>query len=388
MPWGEKMRVYLDNAATTRVRKEVLDEMKPFFDRKYGNASSLHSFGTEAREFVEKSREKAAKALGVSPGEIFFTSCATESDNLALKGAAFAAKKSGKNHMVVSSIEHHAILRTAQWLESIGFKVTYLPVDKFGFIDLNELEHSINDKTFLVSIMYANNEIGTIEPIKEISEICAERGVAFHSDAVQAFGKIPLELSDVSMLSLSAHKIYGPKGVGLFLKRQGTGIEPLLHGGEHEKGLRSGTENVAGIVGMAKAMELAKKEMKKESTRQRKMRDKLIRAILEIPDTGINGHLKKRLPNNVNASFNFIEGESLVLMLNEKGIAASTASACSSPKLEPSHVLLAIGLKPSQAHGSLRLTLGRYNTMKEIDYTLDVLPGVVEELRKISPFGR
>jgi len=382
------MKAYLDNAATTRVREEVIREMQPYFSERYGNASSLHSYGLEAREAVEKSRALAAKSLGVTPEEIFFTSGATEADNMALKGAAFAAKKQGKNHLVVSAVEHHAILHSADWLESRGFKVTKLPVDEFGFVKPGDLDKAINKETFLVSIMYANNEIGTIEPIKELSKICAEKKVPFHSDAVQAFGKIPLELENVSMLSLSAHKIYGPKGAGLLWKKAGTHIEPLIHGGGHELGLRSGTENTLGIVGMARAMELAEKEMKVESPRLAKMRDRLVSGILEIPDTRINGHPKKRLPNNVNVSFRFIEGEALVLRLDEKGVMANTGSACSSPDLEPSHVLLAIGLDPGDAHGSLRLSLGRYNTMEEIDYTLGTLPAVVKELREMSPFGR
>ncbi|MEM0360051.1 MAG: cysteine desulfurase NifS [Candidatus Diapherotrites archaeon] len=382
------MKIYLDNAATTKMRKEVLAEMLPFFCKKYGNASSLHNLGIEAREAIEKARDKTARLLGVKSSEVFFTSGATEADNLALKGTAFAAKKEGKNQVVVSAIEHDAVLSTAQWLESQGFKIIRLPVDSFGFVSPEKLASALNEKTAIVSIMYANNEIGTIEPIKELAKICAEKNTPFHTDAVQAFGKIPLELENVSMLSLSAHKIYGPKGTGLLVKREGIEIEPILHGGGHERGLRSGTENVAGIVGMGKALELAFKEMKTESKRQEKMRDKLIKGVLEIPDTRLNGHPKKRLPNNANFSFSFIEGESIVLRLAEKGIAASTGSACSSPKLEPSHVLLAIGLAPSEAHGSLRLSLGRYNTVKEIDFTLKVLPGIVRDLRKISPFGR
>ncbi|MCX6801532.1 MAG: cysteine desulfurase family protein, partial [Candidatus Diapherotrites archaeon] len=318
------MKVYFDNAATTQTRKEVIEEMRQFLDKRYGNASSLHAFGVEAREAVEGARDKAAKELGVKSSEVFFTSGATEADNLALKGAAFAARKEGKDQLVVSAIEHDAILRSAEWLESQGFKIIRLPVDEFGFVDVEKLKYAINDKTFLVSVMYANNEIGTIEPIKEIAEVCAEKNVPFHSDAVQAFGKIPLDLENVSMLSLSAHKIYGPKGVGLLVKREGLEIEPLLHGGGHEKGLRSGTENVAGIAGMGKAMELAGKERAAESKRQEKMRDKMIKGILGIPETRLNGHPKKRLPNNVNASFGFIEGEALLLRLDEKGIAAST----------------------------------------------------------------
>ncbi|MFH1234835.1 MAG: cysteine desulfurase family protein [Candidatus Diapherotrites archaeon] len=388
MHGGLEMKVYFDNAATTQMRKEVIEEMRQFLDKKYGNASSLHAFGVDAREAVEKARDKAAKELGVKSAEVFFTSGATEADNLAIKGAAFAAKKEGKGQLVISAIEHDAILRSAEWLGSLGFKTIRLPVDKYGFVGPEKLGQAINEKTALVSVMYANNEIGTIEPVKELSKICAEKSVPFHTDAVQAFGKIPLELENVSMLSLSAHKIYGPKGAGLLVKREGVEIEPLLHGGGHEKGLRSGTENVAGIVGIGKAMELASKEMKAESKRQEKMRDKMIKGILEIPETRLNGHPKKRLPNNVNASFGFIEGEALLLRLDEKGIAASTGSACSSPNLKASHVLLALGLKPAEAHGSLRISLGRYNNIKEIDYALGVLPGIVGELRKISPFGR
>ncbi len=378
--------IYLDNAATTQVRREVIEAMLPFLDKKYGNASSLHSMGQEARAALERSRESIAKMLKAEPNEIIFCSCATEANNLALKGLALEAKKQGKNHLIVSKIEHHCVLHAAQWLGENGFEVTYLPVDEYGFVDLAELERAINEKTFLVSIMYANNEIGTIEPIREIAKICQENSVPLHSDAVQAFGKIPLYAKGTDMLSLSAHKIYGPKGVGLLMKRKELRIQPLLHGGGHEFDLRSGTENVAGIVGFAKAMELALKEMPRESKRQAKMRDKLIKHALQIPESRLNGHPKKRLPNNANFSFRYVEGESIVMKLNEHGIAASTGSACSSPKLEPSHVLLALGMAPSEAHGSLRLTLGRYNKMKDIDYTIKVLPKVIEELRAISPF--
>lgn len=380
--------IYFDNAATTRMRVEVIKAMMPFFDKKYGNASSLHAAGQEARQALEESRAKISKMLGVEPNEIIFCSCATEANNLALKGLAFEAKKEGKNHLIVSKIEHHCVLNAAEWLSQNGFEVTYLPVDSNGFVDLAELEKAITDKTFLVSIMYANNEIGTIEPVSEVAKICNEKGVPFHSDAVQAFGKIPLETKGLSMLSLSAHKIYGPKGVGLLMKRSDITLEPILHGGGHEFGLRSGTENVAGIVGFAKAMELALKELPKESKRQEKMRDDIIKRTLEIPETRLNGHPKKRLPNNANFSFRYVEGESIVMKLSEKGIAASTGSACSSPKLEPSHVLMALGLAPSEAHGSLRISLGRYNTQKEVDYFCKVLPGIIDELRSISPFWK
>ncbi|MEM4598415.1 MAG: cysteine desulfurase family protein [Candidatus Diapherotrites archaeon] len=380
--------IYLDNAATTKVRPEVFKAMSPFFNKKYGNASSLHSKGIEAKRALEDARESAARMLDAAPEEIIFCSSATEANNLAIKGLALEAKKKGKNHLIVSAIEHPCVLNTATWLKENGFKVTCLPVDKYGVVNLSALEKSINSKTFLVSVMYANNEIGTIEPIEEIAKICNDNGVAFHSDAVQAFGKLPLKTKGIGMLSLSSHKIYGPKGVGLLLKRSDLKIEPLLHGGGHEFGLRSGTENVAGIVGFAKAMELALKEMPKESKRQRKMRDKIIKNALKIPETMLNGHPKKRLPNNANFSFRHIEGESIVMKLSDHGICTSTGSACSSPKLEPSHVLLAIGRKPSDAHGSLRVTLGRYNNEKEIDVFCKVLPEVIRDLRKISPFWK
>jgi len=380
--------IYFDNAATTRMRPEVIKAMMPFFDKSYGNASSLHDLGQNARAALEASRESIAKILSVEPNEIIFCSCATEANNLALKGLAFEAKKEGKNHLIVSKIEHHCVLNAAEWLEQNGFDVTYLPVDSYGFVDLGKLENSINDKTFLVSVMYANNEIGTIEPIKEIAEICAAKGVPLHTDAVQAFGKIPVETKGISMMALSAHKIYGPKGVGLLMKRSDIKLEPLLHGGGHEFNLRSGTENVAGIVGFAKALELALKEMPKESKRQKEMRDEIIKRVLEIPETRLNGHPKIRLPNNANFSFRYVEGESIIMKLNEHNIAASTGSACSSPKLEPSHVLLALGLPPSDAHGSLRISLGRYNKKREVDYFCKVLPGIIDELRSISPFWK
>lgn len=378
-------KIYLDNAATTPLDPEVLKAMLPYFTKKYGNASSLHSIGQEAKKALESSREIIAKLLHVDSEEIYFTSCATESNNLALKGVAFANRRRGK-HIITTKIEHHCVLNTCKWLEDNGFEVTYLPVDRFGIIRPEDLESVIRDDTILVSIMYANNEIGTIEPIKKLARICSEKGIYFHTDAVQAFGKIPIDINDISMLSVSAHKLYGPKGVGALFVRKDVKIEPILHGGGHEMGLRSGTENIAGIVGLAKATELAFKEMSNESERLKKLRDKLIKQILEIPNTTLNGHPKKRLPNNANFSFKFVEGESIVLMLDERGIEASTGSACSSPKLEPSHVLLAIGLEPALAHGSLRLSLGRYTTKEDIDYVNIVLPEVIENLRRISPF--
>ncbi len=378
-----RMQIYMDHAATTPIRKEVLKSMQPYFSEKFGNASSIYYLGREAKEALESSREKVAKILGAKPSEIFFTSGGTESDNLAIKGLAFASKG---RHVITSKIEHHAVLNPCKWLETKGFSVSYLPVDKYGLVDIEKLKSAIRKDTFLVSIMHANNEIGTIQDIEEIAEICKEKRIYFHTDAVQTAGKIPINLKNVDLLSASSHKIYGPKGVGLLFKKEGVKIEPLTHGGGHESELRSGTENIAGIVGFAKALELAQKEMKKESKKQTKLRDKLISGVLEIPDCWLNGHSVKRLPNNANFSFKFIEGESLVLLLDQAGISASTGSACSTKSLEPSHVLTAIGLKPEEAHGSLRLTLGIENTEKDIDYVLKVLPGCVERLRVISPF--
>jgi len=381
------MKVYMDYAATTPIDPRVFKVMRPYFSKKFGNTMSLHSFGREAKKALEDSREKIAKVINANPSEIIFTSGATESNNLALKGIAFANKKKGK-HLIVSSIEHHCVLDSARWLEKQGFEITYLKVDKHGLVDLAELEDSIREDTILVSIMHANNEIGTIEPIKEIGKICREKGVYFHTDAAQSFGKIPIDVKkmNVDLLTASSHKIYGPKGVGFLFIREGVEIEPLLHGGGHEFGLRSSTVNVAGIVGFAEAAEIARKEMKMEAERLTKLRRKLERGVLKIKNSHLNGHPIKRLPNISNFWFDFIEGEALVMYLDQKGIAASTGSACSSESLEPSHVLLAIGLKPHQAQGSLRLSIGRFTTKKEVDYVLKVLPEVVERLRRISPF--
>ncbi|MEM5872319.1 MAG: cysteine desulfurase NifS [Candidatus Aenigmatarchaeota archaeon] len=381
------MRVYLDYAATTPLDPRVLNAMKPYFSKKFGNSMSLHSFGLEAKEALENSRETVAKFMNAEPEEIIFTGSATESINFVLKGIAFANKDKGK-HIITSSIEHHAVLEACRWLEKQGFNVTYLPVDKYGFVDLEKLESSIRNDTLLVSIMHANNEIGTIEPIEEIGKICKEKGVLFHTDAVQSFGKIPIDVNkmNIDLLSLSAHKFYGPKGVGATFIRKGTKIEPLLHGGGHEFGLRSSTENVAGIVGLAEAVRLRKKEMKSEAKKLTKLRDYLIKNVLKIENSHLNGHPTKRLPNNANFWFAFIEGEALIAHLDSYGIAASTGSACSSSSLEPSHVLTAIGLKHEEAHGSLRLSLGKYTTKTEINYTIKILPKVIEKLREISPF--
>ncbi len=382
--------IYVDNAATTQVDSEVIRTIAPYFNIMYGNASSIHSFGRDAYQAVENARKQVAELINASSREIFFTSGGTESDNTAIKGAAFKHKDKGK-HIITSGIEHPAVLETCQYLESVGFKVTYLPVDQHGLVSLESLEKSISKETILITIMHANNEIGTIEPIQEIGELAQKYGIIFHTDAVQTTGKIPLDVRrlNADLLSISAHKIYGPKGVGALFKREGAAIEPLLHGGGHESGLRSGTENVAGIVGLGKAAELAKIRMTEDSDRLTKLRDRLIKRVLsEIEKSYLNGHPTRRLPGNAHFRFSGIEGESLLLSLDEKGIAASTGSACSSKKLLPSHVLMAIGLNEVQAHGSLRFSLGRDNTDNEISYICDCLREAIERLREISPLWR
>ncbi|HHF55688.1 MAG TPA: cysteine desulfurase NifS [Thermoplasmatales archaeon] len=378
------MKVYLDHAATTPVAREVLEAMIPFFSEKFGNASSLHAYGREARKALEESREKVAKLINAEPEEIIFTGSGTESDNLAIKGIAFLHRK---GHIITSSIEHPAVLETCHYLQRKGFEVTFLPVDKYGLIDIDELEKAIREDTILISIMHASNEIGTIEPVEEIGKIASKNNIIFHTDAVQSVGKIEVDVKklNVDLLSMSSHKIHGPKGVGALYIRKGIKIEPVLHGGGHERGLRSSTENVAGIVGFAKACEIAGNRMEKDAEKMTKLRDKIIKEVLKIEETYLTGHPTKRLPNHASFYFRGIEGESLVLMLDSKGIATSTGSACSSKKLQPSHVLLATGVKPEDAHGSLRVTLGRENTEEEIEYFLDVLPQIVEDLRKISP---
>ncbi len=382
-------RIYFDNAATTRTDPEVLKAMTSYFTKYYGNASSLHSFGQEAKEALEDSRGKIAGLIRASEGEIYFTSGGTESDNLAVKGIAFANRANGK-HIITSKIEHHAVLHTCQYLEKQGFEVTYLPVDRHGLVSLEGLEDAVREDTILISIMHASNEIGTIEPVKEIGRIAREKGILFHTDAVQTFGKIPVDVKDmnIDILSASSHKLHGPKGVGMIYIKDGTRIERQMHGGGHEKGMRSGTENISGIIGFAKACEIANVRMKEDAERVSEMRDKIIKELLKIDDSFLNGHPTLRLPGNANFGFRYIEGESLVLRLDDKGIAASTGSACSSKSLEPSHVLLAIGLKPEEAHGSLRITLERDNTREEIRYLLSEVPNVVEDLRKISPFKK
>lgn len=384
----KKNRIYLDYAATTPVDPKVTKAMLPYFSEKFGNTMSLHSFGQEVKQVLEESREVVAGLMKAQATEIIFTSSATESNNLALKGIAFANKDKGQ-HIIISSIEHPCIMESAKWLEKRGFEITRLKVDKCGLVDPEDVKKAIKKNTILVSIMHANNEIGTIEPIEEIGKICKERDVYFHTDASQSFGKIPIDVNkmNIDLLTASSHKMYGPKGAACLFIKENVKIEPLLHGGGHESGLRSSTVNVSAIVGFTRACKICEKEMKKEAEKQIKLRDKLIKGVLEkIEFSHLNGHPKKRLPNNTNFSFSFVEGESLVIQLDLLGIAGSTGSACSSAKLEPSHVLLAIGLKPQEAHGSLRLSLGRWTTEEEINKVLEILPEAIKKLRKISPF--
>jgi cysteine desulfurase len=384
------MRIYFDHAATTPVDKRVVETMKPYFSEKFGNASSLHQYGQEAKESLDNSRETIAKLINAEPREIIFTSGGTESDNMAIKEIAFINRDKG-NHIITIKIEHHAVENSCKFLEKHGFKVTYVNVDKGGLVNLEDIEKAITDETILVSVMHANNEIGTIQPIEEIGKICREKNIIFHTDAVQTVGKIPIDVKkmNIDLLSASSHKLYGPKGVGFLYIRQGVKMQPMIHGGNHEFCLRSGTENVAGIVGFAKACELAGKEMDKRIEHESKLRDKLIKEIPEkIPESWLNGHPTKRLPGNAHFSFKYIEGESLLLHLDDKGIAASTGSACSTKELKPSHVLTAIGLSPVDAHGSLRISLGKDNTEEEVDYLIKVLPEIVENLRKVSPLWK
>ena len=378
----------MDHSATTATDPAVTEAMLPYFSEKYGNPSSLYTIGRQARRAIEEARQHVADLIGAKKEEIIFTGSGTESDNLAIKGSVFRNRGKG-DHIITSSIEHHAVLHTCKYLEKNGFKVTYLPVSKDGIVNPADVEKAITPQTILITIMHANNEIGTIQPIEEIGKIAKEKQIMFHTDAVQTAGKIPVNVDalGVSMLSISAHKIYGPKGVGVLYLRKGTAIEPQLHGGGHERNIRSSTENVPGIVGFGKASELAKERLPNESNLTA-LRDSLIKGILEIEDSYLNGHPIKRLPNNANFRFSFIEGESMILNLDMKGVAASTGSACSSTSLEPSHVLMAIGLRPEEAHGSLRLTLGRENTQEDVDYVISVLPDIVKKLRMISPLSR
>lgn len=379
-------RVYVDYAATTPLDPAVLEAMKPYFTTIYGNASSIHIFGLEARRAIEDARKRVAGFMNAEPEEVIFTGSATEANNLALKGFAFKEGKE-KTHIAISTIEHDSVLNVAKWLEEQGLRITHLPSDRNGLIDLAELENALSKGVSLVSIIHANNEIGTIQPLREIGKLCHEYGAYFHTDAAQSFGKLPIDVKElnIDMMTVNAHKLHGPKGVGALYVKKGIKIEPLLHGGGHEFGLRSSTENVVGIVGFAKAVDLRKDEMEPEAERLTKFRDRLIKGVLEIDRAYLNGHPTKRLPNNANFRFSYIEGESLVLLLDDAGIAASTGSACSSGSGKPSHVLLAIGLKPEEIYGSLRISLGKYNTEEDIDYILENLPIAVRKLRKISP---
>lgn len=380
-------KYYFDNAATTPVREEVLQEILPYFREYYGNASSIYSIAKESKKALEAARAKVAAAIGATPDEIYFTAGGSESDNMALRGVVNASKKE-KKHIITTKIEHHAILHTAEFLETKGVDVTYLNVDKFGKISLEELENAIRPETVLISVMFANNEIGTIQPIAEIGEIAKKHGVLFHTDAVQAVGHVPIDVEklQVDLLSMSGHKLGAPKGIGAIYIRKGTRISPLIFGGAQEKKLRAGTENIAGIVGLGKAAELAVAEMEETTKKLTALRDKLIHGILEsIPDSRLNGHPTDRLPGNCNISFSYIEGESLLLLLDALGIAASSGSACTSGSLDPSHVLMAIGLPHEIAHGSLRLTIDRENTEEQVDFILEKLPGLVQRLRDMSP---
>ncbi len=380
-------RVYLDYAATTPTDPEVTKAMQPYFFEKFGNPSSIHFFGQEAKKAIEDSRNTLADFLGAKAEEIVFTSGGTESNNFALQGVAFANESKGR-HVIISAIEHHAIIEPAKFLEKRGFSVTTVGVDKSGLVDPADIKKAVTDKTILISVMHANNEIGTIQPIAEIGTIAREKEVYFHTDAVQTVGHIPVNVNElnVDLLSLSAHKFYGPKGVGALYIRKGTRISRLLYGGDQERGRRGSTQNTPGIAGLAKAIELCRDNMAKETAFQMKLRDKLIKAMPEkIPETRLNGHPTQRLPNNANLSIKYIEGESILLNLDMLGIAASTGSACTSSSLEPSHVLLAIGLPHDIAHGSLRITLGRWTQESDVDYLLQELPAVVDKLRRMSP---
>ncbi|MEM2107626.1 MAG: cysteine desulfurase NifS [Candidatus Bathyarchaeia archaeon] len=381
-------RIYMDYAAGAPVDERVLEAMMPFFTLKHGNPSSPHYFGNEAKRAISEARGRVASLIGAEKDEeIIFTSGGTESNNLAIMGLAYRNRPKG-DHVITSSIEHMSVINAFKHLSKQGFKVTYTPVDRYGILDIEELEKEITDKTVLVSVMYANGEIGTIEPIKEIGEIAHSRGAYFHVDAVAAAGQIPIDVEkeNIDLLSLSSNDMYGPRGVGALYIRAGTPIQPIIYGGGQERGLRSGTENLPGIVGMGKAAEIAKNEMTKEAERLSRLRDEFIKGVLDrVPESFLNGHRIKRLPNNVNIRFSYVEGESLILSLDMEGVACSSGSACTSKTLEPSHVLMAIGLKHEEAHGSLLFTLGRQNNEDDVKYVLDILPGIVRRLRAISP---
>lgn len=379
--------VYMDYAATTYVKPEVLEEMMPYFTEKFGNPSSFYGISRETKVAIDKARGQVAKALNCDMNEVYFTGGGSESDNWAIKGIASAHGKKG-NHIITTKIEHHAVLHTCEYLEKQGFEVTYLNVDEEGFINLKELEDAITDKTILVSIMFANNEIGTIQPIKEIGTLCREKKILFHTDAVQAVGSVPVDVKDmnIDLLSLAGHKIYGPKGIGALYIRKGVKIDNLIHGGGQERARRAGTENIASVVGIGKAIELATENLDENAVKLSKLRDSLIEGLLNIPYSKLNGPKgDNRLPGNSNVGFEFIEGESILLSLDFEGVCASSGSACTSGSLDPSHVLLAIGLPHEKAHGSLRMTLGAGSTEEDVDYVLEVLPPIIERLRNMSP---
>ena len=382
-----KTRIYLDNAATTRTAQEVVDAMLPYFTESYGNPSSIYELGQRSKEAITNAREEIARVIGAKTEEIYFTGGGSEADNWAIK-AAYEAYKNKGNHIITTKIEHHAVLHTCQYLEKQGARVTYLDVDENGLVDLEQLQKAISPETILITIMFANNEIGTIEPVKEIGMIAREHGILFHTDAVQAFGQVPIDVDEmnIDMLSSSAHKINGPKGIGCLYIRKGVKIRSFVHGGAQERKRRAGTENVPGIVGYGVAARMAAETMEERTKKEKELRDYFIRRVLEeVPYVRLNGDPVKRLPNNANSSFRFIEGESLLIMLDMKGIAGSSGSACTSGSLDPSHVLLAIGLPHEIAHGSLRLTLGADTTKEDLDYTLEQIKEIVAKLRNLSP---
>ena len=380
-------RIYLDHNATTPVHPEVLEAMLPYYKDKFGNASSIHQFGRDAKDALEQSRETVAKVINAAPSEVYFTSGGTESDNLALKGIALANKNKGK-HIITSQIEHHAVLESCKSLKKEGYEITYLPVDKYGLVDPEALKENIRKDTILISIMYANNETGAIQPIGEFGKIAKENGVYFHSDTVQAFGKIPLDVQKVGidMLAISAHKLYGPKGVGAIYIRKGTRISSLVHGGHHERSRRAGTENIAGIVGLAKAAEIASRDMETQHQHLKNLTESFFKKLSDrIPDVFLNGHPERKLTGTLNISFKGVEGESIILSLDMKGVAVASGSACTSGALEPSHVLSAMRIDPALAQSSIRFSFGRENTMEDVDYTVEVLPEIIQRLRSMSP---
>jgi cysteine desulfurase len=380
----QKKLIYMDHAATTYTKPEVLEEMLPYFTQYFGNPSSIYTFARKSKSAIEKAREQVAKAIGAGADEVYFTAGGSEADNWALKGVATANKSKG-NHIIISRIEHHAMLHASEYLQKNGFEVTYLDVDEYGLINLEELKKAITDKTILISIMFANNEIGSIQPIAEIGKLAHEKGIVFHTDAVQAVGNVEINVKEmnIDLLSLAGHKFYGPKGIGALYIRKGIKIHNLIHGGAQERARRAGTENVAGIAGMGKAIEISVQNMEKEAKRLNSLRDKLVETLLKIPGAKLNGATgDKRLPGNVNMSFESVDGETLLMKLDSMGICASSGSACSAGALEPSHVLLALGMSPELAKSSLRLTMGSGTTEEEVDYLIKVIPEIIEKLRK------